>query len=245
MKTSKFNLPFLSKLLLWGTGGITLIVSLIILSIWQTSDRTLSFFSNLFKPQPLKPKVEAFEPIVQRIQNIQELSTTVQTIETVVPTSADRKLGEISLATTKLLYIARGEIRAGVDLSKLTEADIKVANNRIEIDLPSAKILDSKIDVNHSRVYNYDRGFLNLGPDVAPQLQTLAQRKTLTEIVNTACKEGILDDANILAKEAISQLLKLSNYEEIKINITQPKYCGVDDNLSSQISDPLLTVGIS
>ena len=229
MKTSKTQIRFWQKLLLWGAGSVNLVILLLILGIWRTGDRTLNLLGNLFKLSPVEPQVETTAPIIQRIKNIQELSTTIQTMETIVPTSADRKLGEISLATTRLLYIARGEIRAGVDLSELKETDIRIINNKIEIDLPPAKILDSKIDVNHSRVYDYDRGFLNLGPDVAPQLQTLAQRKTLAEIVNTACDEGILNNANIKAKETLEKLLTINGYEQINIKTSLPRSCGMID----------------
>ena len=143
-------------------------------------------------------------------------------METIIPASAERKLGEFPIATTKLLYIARGEVRAGIDLSQLTESDIKVNNNNIQINLPAPKILDSKIDVNRSSVYDYDRGFLNLGPDVAPQLQTLAQRKTLTKIIDTACEQGILEIANQRAETAISQLLIGTDNKQIEIKITTP-----------------------
>ena len=214
-------------ILLWSVSGINLIILLGLLSIWRTGDRTLSFISNLFKLQPVEPTVATSTPIVQQIQNIQELSTTVHTVETVVPASAERKLGDISLATTRLLYIARGEIRAGIDLSELTAEDIIVSDRQIEINLPSAKILDSKIDVNHSRVYDYDRGFLNLGPDVAPELQTIAQRKTLARIVNTACNEGILDRANIKAKSAITQLLSNTGDRQVIVNTASTNTCGV------------------
>lgn len=217
------------KLLLWSVGGINLVILLILLSIWRTGDRTLNFIGNLFKFSAAESKVENFTPLVQRIENIQELSTTVQTIETVVPASAERKIGDLPLATTRLLYIARGEIKAGVDLSQLTDADIVVSNNSIEINLPPAKILDSKIDVNHSRVYDYDRGFLNLGPDVAPQLQTLAQRETLSKAIATACQEGILDNANLKAKEAITQLLMNSDPRQVTVNTTAATTCGIDD----------------
>lgn len=230
MKTSKTQIRFWQKLLFWGVGSVNLTILLLILGIWHTSDRTLNLLGNLFKIPAVEPQVEAITPIIQRIKNIQELSTTIQTMETIVPTSADRKLGEISLATTRLLYIARGEIRAGVDLSELRETDMRIINNKIEIDLPPAKILDSKIDVNHSRVYDYDRGFLNLGPDVAPQLQTLAQRKTLAEIVNTVCDEGILNNANIKAKETLEKLLTINGYEQIKIKTSLPQSCGVTLN---------------
>lgn len=217
-------------LLLWSLSSINLVILLALLSIWRTGDRTLNFIGNLLKLQPVEPKVEAFTPVVQRIKNIQELATTVHTIETIVPASAERKLGDIPLATTRLLYVARGEIRAGVDLSELTPEDVVVSDRTIEINLPQAKILDSKIDVNNSRVYDYDRGFLNLGPDVAPQLQTLAQRKTLVKIVNTACNEGILNSANLKAQEAITQLLMNTGYQQVKVNTTAANTCGVGES---------------
>ena len=228
MKTSQ-STSVGKKLLLWSVGGINLVILLILLSIWRTGDRTLNFIGNLFKFSAAESKVENFTPLVQRIENIQELSTTVQTIETVVPASAERKIGDLPLATTRLLYIARGEIKAGVDLSQLTDADIVVSNNSIEIDLPPAKILDSKIDVNRSRVYDYNRGFLNLGPDVAPQLQTLAQRETLSKMIATACQEGILDNANLKAKEAITQLLMNTDHRQVTVNTTAATTCGIDE----------------
>lgn len=230
-------MSFWQQLLLWGAGSINLVMILIILSIWRTGDRAFNFIGKLFTIEPVEPTIESFTPIIQRIKNIQELSTTVQTIETIVPASADRKLGNISLATTRLLYIARGEIRAGVDLNELKDTDIKISNNHIEIDLPSAKILDSKIDVNHSRVYDYDRGFLNLGPDVAPQLQTLAQKKTLIEIVNTACDQGILNSANLKAQETITQLLTNTGYQ-VKVNIAQSDSCEItQQNNTNKLSE--------
>jgi len=228
MKTSSSNNSFWQRLLLWGAGGVNLLILLILFSLWRTGDRALNFIGNLFRISPVEPVVENSIPIVEKIRNIQELSTTVQTMETIVPTSASRKLGDLPLATTKLLYIARGEIKAGVDLSELTSADIIVTANSIEVNLPAAKILDSKIDVNNSRVYDYDRGFLNLGPDVAPQLQALAQRKTLTQMVDTACNEDILQQANLRAKEAIVQLLSISRTQQVKVKTTAPTACNFE-----------------
>lgn len=228
MKTSKSSTFSGQKLLFWSGKGINLLILLLLFNIWRTGDRAMNFMSNLWHFS-VEPQVETSMPIVEKIRNLQELSTTVQTIETIVPTSAERKLGNLSLATTKLLYIARGEIRAGIDLSQLTDSDIKITPDGIEINLPPAKILDSKIDVNHSRVYDYHRGFLNLGPDVAPQLQTLAQRKTLVDIVNTACQADILEQTNIKAKEAIIQLLSHAGHQQIEVKTTAPSNCGITE----------------
>ena len=225
MKTSNSKVQFWHQFLLWSTGSVSLIILFAILTVWHTGNRALNFLGSLVKFHQVEPKVESLDPIVQRLRNIQELSTTVLTTETIVPTSAERKIGEFSLATTRLLYVARGEIRAGIDLGELEYDDVKVTNEQLEINLPAAKILDSKIDVNRSRVYDYDRGFLNLGPDVAPQLQTAAQKKTLIEIVNTACQEGILNQANTEAKKTISQIFANTGYQKVKVNIATPKSC--------------------
>lgn len=229
MKTSKVSLGFWQQLILLSVGGINLIALLIVFSIWRTGDRALNFISGLLKPQPVQLKIANSTLVVARLRDLQELTTTVQTMEKIVPTSADRKLGDISVATTKLLYIAKGEVRAGVDLNELSDRDIKINHQTIEVNLPAPKILDSKIDVSNSGVYDYDRGFLNLGPDVAPQLQTLAQRNTLSEIVDTACQGNILDSANLRAKESISNLLTNLGYLEVKVNTSSPDTCGLND----------------
>ena len=228
MKTSKTNSSSARwlRLLLWCAGGVNLLVLLLLFSIWRMGDRAMNFASNFWRISTSELQVENSKPVIERIRNIQELSTTVQTIDTIVPASAERKLGDLSLATTKLLYVARGEIRAGVDLGELTDSDLEISQNRIAIDLPPAKILDSKIDVNNSRVYDYDRGFLNLGPDVAPQLQTQAQRQTLIEMVDTACSGGILSQANIKAEEAITQILSAAGYKRVEVNTTVAEVCG-------------------
>ncbi|GAB4542251.1 MAG: hypothetical protein Tsb0014_34830 [Pleurocapsa sp.] len=207
-----------------GTGSISLIFVFIILNLWQISNKAYQTVTGLFKLPSAKPQAENVSVIIKQVQGIEELTTTIYTMETIVPTSADRKWGDFSVATTRLLYIGRGEVRAGIDLSKLTEQDIKIKNNIIQINLPSPQILDSKIDVSSSRVYDYDRGFLNLGPDVAPQLQILAQRKSLEQILDNACRDGILDTANQKAQESIVQLLVNTSEKSIKINTQSPVF---------------------
>ena len=210
-----------------GFGSSLTVFSLLALSIWRTGDRILNTLTSLFNPQAPNLEIEHSAVVLQQIQGIQELTTTVYKMETVVPTSADRTLGkDWVIATTKLLYLGRGEVKAGIDLGKLEQEDILVSKDKIAITLPPSQILDSNIDVNASHIYHYDRGFLNLGPDVAPQLQTLAQQQTLDKIVTTACNEGILQQADAKAKETIIQLLTATNDKPVEVSI---------DNTSSQV----------
>lgn len=225
-KQSHSNLPLslLKSFLLMTTGGIALTTLIVLVSIWRTGNRFFTGIEALFNgPSPL-PHIDVPTLIVNQVRGASELTTAVFVMEAVVPTSAERKFGDIVFATTKLLYIARGEVRAGVDLSNLTRDNVRVRDrtHTVQIHLPPPQILDSKIDVNRSNVYDYNRGFLSLGPDVAPQLQTLAQRQTLEKIVATACTEGLLEKANERAQLAVTQLLTTAGYEKVQVKTTPP-----------------------
>ncbi len=214
-------------LLYLSVGSSLAIFSLLLWNIWQTSDRFLTTLTSLFNPPSPKVEINDSAVVLEKIQGIQELTTTVHRMETIVPASADRVVGkDWVIGRTKLLYMARGEVKAGIDLGKLEQKDITVSSDKIAIVLPAAEILDSKIDVNASNVYHYDRGFLKLGPDVAPQLQILAQQKTLDKIVDTACNDGILEEADAQAKAAIIEFLTITNQKTIEVK---------SDNNSSQI----------
>ncbi|NJR64322.1 MAG: DUF4230 domain-containing protein [Leptolyngbyaceae cyanobacterium CRU_2_3] len=217
------------NLSLVATSSAVLIALFLLTGVWRSGTSFFSDLSTLFnQPQP-EPKVDLRAMVVQQVRNASELTTAVYAMETVVPASRDRTLGGYVVGTTTLLYIAYGEVRAGVDLSTLQDTNVQVTSNSITLRLPPPQILDSKIDVNRSKVYNYDRGFMGLGPDVAPELQELAQRETLQKIVESACTGGILQQANDRAKLAISQLLATTNHSHIQVLVEDqaPSTCAV------------------
>lgn len=214
----------ITKFLLFATGSGLVIILGTLLTINKNSDRLFKTIENILQPQPTELQIEESALLLKQIQKMQQLTTTTYNMETIVPTSADRTWGENwTIGTTKLLYLAKGEVKAGIDLSQLTKEDVDVSKNKIAIVLPAAEILDSKIDVSNSRVYHYDRGFLNLGPDIAPQLQTLAQQKTLNKIVVSACDEGILKTASEEGQRAIAHFLDMISDKEVEVII--------DDNI--------------
>ncbi|NEQ98490.1 MAG: DUF4230 domain-containing protein [Cyanothece sp. SIO2G6] len=218
--------------------GAMLIVCLSLLSVWrlgsQWTERLTSGIAGLLNPPaPVAQVEETRAMILQQIKGVSELTTAVLTMESVVPTKSDRILGNYVIGTTRLLYIAHGEVRAGIDLSDLAPEDITLVNNTLQIQLPPPVIIDHKVDVERSRVYDYDRGFLSLGPDVAPDLQTLAQRETLDQLVMTACDNQLLEEANQRAIAVLSQLFSVSgDYETITVNTQPPtpETCAVQES---------------
>lgn len=218
-KCSRSFTTLLKTLSLMVTGGVVLTGLIVGYGTWRTGDRFLSKLTTAFTaPQP-EAKVDVRSIVVQQVRGASELTTAIFAMEAVVPASRDRTFGGYVIGKTTLLYIAYGEIRAGVDLSALQPQDVEVVEDTIRLRLPPPRILDSKIDVNRSTVYDYDRGFLGLGPDVAPELQSLAQQETLREILQTACSQGLLQDASDRAKAVVTQLLTTAGYKNFSVDI--------------------------
>ncbi|MGJ3247831.1 MAG: DUF4230 domain-containing protein [Elainellaceae cyanobacterium] len=209
------NLPRIAK------GALAVVMLLLLFSIWRNASRFMGHFSAMFNLQTSEPEIDPRSLVIDQVRGVSELTTAVYAMESVVPASRDRTLGNYVIGRTTLLYIAYGEVRAGVDLSEINDGDIQINNEALSLRLPPPEILDSKIDVTRSRVYDYDRGFLGLGPDSAPQLQELAQRETLQRIIEAACDNGVLSEANERAESVVTQLLTTAGYQTITIE-TQP-----------------------
>lgn len=204
------------------SGGSFILGLVVLLTVWKSGDwfwKSITAWTT--EPQPA-PKVDVRSIVVKQVQDASELTTAIFTMEAVVPTQQDSTVGGLVIGSTKLLYIAHGEVRAGIDLSKISVADVQAVGETLTVKLPQPKLLDSKIDVGRSSVYDYNRGTLGLGPDVAPQLQSLAQKEALEKITLAACDKGILTQANDRAKLVIGQLLKVPAYKTVTVQVQPP-----------------------
>jgi hypothetical protein len=220
-KPQQKSRPWLKNITLMLAGGMAVASLMVGLEVWRTGDRFLASLANLLTNRQPDPSVTVQSVVIQQVRNASELTTAVFTMQAVVPTSQDAVLHGFVVGTTKLLYIAHGEVRAGVDLSQLNPQNIQVSSDRVRIQLPPPRILSSKIDVNRSSVYDYNRGFFSLGPDTAPELQSLAQQEALKKITQTACTSGILEQARDRASFVVTQLLTGAGYRSVTVE-SQP-----------------------
>ena len=193
---------------LMATGGLVAIVATSAAGIGNWGKGISDFVAAPFNtPQP-PAKADVRSLTIDQIRGASELTTTVFSMEAIVPAQRDRVLGQFVVGSTKLLYIAYGEISAGIDFNKLKPEDVRQgADGKLEIRLPAPEILDRKIDVGRSRVYDYDRGFLGLGPDSGPELMARAQEAALDRVTESACQRGLLNEANKRAAMVVSQML--------------------------------------
>ena len=204
------------------TGGAVMLGSLALFAFLRSGGQFFEDMKDSLTIQPPEETVDVRTVVVEQVQEVSELTTAVFTMEAVVPAQSDRKLGEVTIGKTNLLYVAYGEVRAGVDLEELTTADVSPSETgtQIKLTLPPPKLLDTKIDVARSDVYDYSRGYFNLGPDRAPELQSLAQQEALVKIERAACEQGILDQANDRAALVVTQLLQASGFSAVTVETT-------------------------
>ena len=144
--------------------------------------------------------------VVKKVQSLKELHTGSAWIQTVVAYEEKNEVLGIPVGSAKMMYVAFGEVRAGVDLSELDDNQIWMNKDTIRVRLPAVKILDSKIDVDQSFVYDV-RTSLILAPDTT-LLQSDAERVALKKIVETAVEEGLLDVATENAVDVVRELLE-------------------------------------
>lgn len=208
-----------AALFLMALGALLLVVALVGYGVYRQGQEFMSRATELFQqPQPT-PVVDTRAVILRQVQGASELTTAIFSMEAIVAQSRDRTLGPFVIGQTKLLYVAYGQVRAGVDLSQLTPEDVQVISDTVIVRLPPPKILDRKIDVERSYVYDFERGLL--GPE-DPDMQSRAERIALEKITRTACETGILEEANRRAELAVGALLRAAGFREVEIVTTPP-----------------------
>lgn len=205
--------------------GAMLIVGIVAgIGLWRSGEQFVTGIKLALTPSEPEDQVDVRTVVVQQMQGASELTTAVFTMEVVVPTSSRRTIANYEIGKTTLVYVAHGEVRAGVDLGAIRPTDIIQAEEDtvLRVVLPPPTIIDRKIDVSQSQVYDYNRGFLGLGPDRAPELQDQAQAVALERVLVAACQQGILQQASDRAELVVSKLLQNTGFERVEVDSRPP-----------------------
>ena len=113
-----------------------------------------------------------------------------------------------------MVYVGRGRVSAGVDLSRLGADDVRVYDERaIEIRLPPVEILAVQLDEDRSEVLNRDLGWLGR-PD--PSLETNARRHAVAQFRRAALEAGILEEARAGAEDWLGSFFRRAGFEEVR-----------------------------
>jgi hypothetical protein len=166
---------------------------------------------------PATPTIVVRPPAVLQVRAINDLASAQSLMSTVAEVEKAR-IGNI--VYEKLVLIACGRVKAGIDLTELKEEDVQVSNDgkTVRVKLPKAELLDTYLidDSNQPCTTKvYDRTNLILLPETQ-ELEAQAREKALEAIRDTAIQSGILSDARRNAEVAIERILLNAGYEKVE-----------------------------
>ncbi|GAB4536519.1 MAG: hypothetical protein Fur0018_27150 [Anaerolineales bacterium] len=149
--------------------------------------------------------------IVHDVRALARLETVQYTIEKVVTAESGQNFFA-PLFGDKLLFVAHGVVIAGVDLRKLSPADLQTRDGALYVTLPPAEIFVATLDNDKSYVYNRDTGLLTRG-DI--NLETTARQAAEQAIEDAAIEDGILEIARQNAETYLERLFRTLGYPTV------------------------------
>jgi hypothetical protein len=150
--------------------------------------------------------------VVEEINSLARLETTSYSFQDVVQIerNQERFLGVFG---ESLLFVAYGDVIAGVDLAKLESDDLQVLGpTSVMVHLPEAEIFLSDLDNDRSYVADRDIGLLTKGD---AQLETVVRQEAEARMVEAAMANDIIDQANQEAEKFVSTFLEELGFEEV------------------------------
>lgn len=118
------------------------------------------------------------------------------------------------LAGEEVLLVAVGDVEAGVDLSNLTEDDVRVEDKTVTLRLPEPEISSVSLDEERPRLYDRDQGLLRLRPD--DTLVEDARKDAQDELLAAARQNDILQTAEQNAEDSIRAFSTTLGFEEVR-----------------------------
>jgi uncharacterized protein DUF4230 len=120
-----------------------------------------------------------------------------------------------------ILFIAVGQVTAGVDLSELAEGDVVVDRARgiASVTLPEARVLSTRLDNDNSWVYSRTTDALAQRKE---DLETKARQAAERTLEENAVASGILDRARKNAEQTVAALVRSLGYTTVTVSSRAP-----------------------
>lgn len=149
--------------------------------------------------------------VIQQVRTVSELVTVKYVVERVVILEDIKWIA--GLGESRVLLLAHGVVKGGIDLSKIKEDDVKIRDKRIEIKLPPAQIMDAYLDEKQTRVIERTTGLLRT---FDKDLEQTARQNAVDDIRRAARTGGILKEADVRARTQLTNLFKQMGFESVE-----------------------------
>lgn len=158
-------------------------------------------------PTPLPPP---------RWSELGYLSSVEYSATTVVERMRERRgIGGVLLGTDRVVIMAVGKIRAGVDLNKIEPSDVQINGKAIKVTVPRAEIFTVELLPEASRIFDSRRSWL-FSEYEGLELEALdeARRRLRAEAERNAT---MLEIAETMARLQLTEFLRKMGFEQVEI----------------------------
>ena len=159
--------------------------------------------------------------VVEEIKKISELTTYTYIEEMVVKDIKveAKEAGMLSLlhksevpdsTRSEIVIITRGVVRAGYDLAKIKDGDLKISNDTLSVVLPAAEIFDVIINPSDNDIFvNSDKW--------SHEEITALQVDCKNRLLQNAHDNGVLEKADKHGKEKVENLFKTFGFNVVNV----------------------------
>ena len=152
--------------------------------------------------------------VLRQVQTLSQLVTVKYVLEKVVvlEVPANNFIGKAVGSEDRVLLLAHGDVKAGIDLERLKPEDLQVSGKKIAIRLPLAQITDAALDEQQTKVIDRSTGLFTT---FDKNLEQTARLNAIDDLRRAARSGGILKDADERARAQLVSLLTQMGFEEV------------------------------
>lgn len=146
--------------------------------------------------------------VVHEVQSLSDLVTVKYVLNKVVVLEDVKWYGE-----NRVLLLAQGVVKAGIDLKKLKPEDVSIAGKKISLRLPPPQITDAYLDDQASQVIDHTTGLLRA---FDKDLEQSARQQAVDDVARAARHAGILDEADKRGRLELENFFKRAGFEVVE-----------------------------
>ena len=160
-------------------------------------------------------RIENTTTVVQQVQTLSDLVTVkyvMQKVE-IVDSPPESTLGKFVQGDNKVLLLAQGVVKAGIELKKIKADDVTISGKSLTITLPRPQITDAYLDDAQTKVIERTTGFLR---SLDKDLEQTTRQFAVDDIRRAAQQSGILNDANDRARTELRTFFQQAGFEPVE-----------------------------